>query len=150
MIHCSTLLLAINTDIAWILTNKPHIIDNIHDGDKNVKTDNHFVICVNTTYNSQFIWRLHIFCSNCNIFSFGTSRGAGGGGGSGGVRRRTVLQKTGLAGDSEYQCGPVCNNVCALMWYQYVQLRIKINFNIRYSYPSTDWPTFFLPGLAPN
>merc|ERR1712154_300358 len=47
---------------------------------------------------------------------FGTSRGAGaGGGGSGGVRRRTVLQKTGLAGDSEYQCGPVCNNVCALM-----------------------------------
>ena len=51
-----------------------------------------------------------------NIFSFGTNKqGAGREGGGGGLRRRTVLQKTGLAGDSDYQCGPVCNNICALM-----------------------------------
>ena len=69
MIHCSTLLLAINTDIAWILTNKPHIIDNIHDGDKNVKTDNHFVVFVWTQLIILSLFEGYTFFAQTVIFS---------------------------------------------------------------------------------
>ena len=73
-------------------------------------------LCISDVFTAQFL-KVYLKYFYSNLFRFGGSRGGTGGGegGAGGVRRRTVLQKTGLAPDSDYQCGPVCNNICALM-----------------------------------